>query len=434
MSTGTTQPRANPSTKGARADQGPRVSQAGERRELRWESLRAIAALGVLVAHTYGQAGGNFYGDYSERLVAGVGFGALFFFTLSGCLLYIPFARRDFGGGREIKLSQYATNRALRIFPLYYVALVVVLVFQEGGGSLEQWVRFGLLLENFSVETLNTVNGSLWTIVVELHFYLLLPPLAWAIARIAKRSTARALVVLAVLATISILIRSYSLANPQEEVLLRYSLPATFYFVCAGMALALLRTRWHGERPSWLRGPLAQAELWMLAALPFWLLFCWDYRLEPLFGISCFLALGACVLPLESGRLLRVLDWKLLGVIGLASYSLYIWHVPALRVLTDEGTNALADHFLVLLAVGIPVCCLVALLSYRVIEEPALRLRKRWGGTAWGGETGAKPEAPGEEPGGAAQPPATAGRIVTSSPSSTEVSSPSRKRMSSPPT
>ena len=35
---------------------------------------------------------------------------------------------------------------------------------------------------------------------------------------------------------------------------------------------------------------------------------------------------------------------------------------------------------------------------------------------------------------GAQLPPATAGRIVTSSPSSTGVSSPSRKRMSSPPT
>jgi hypothetical protein len=34
----------------------------------------------------------------------------------------------------------------------------------------------------------------------------------------------------------------------------------------------------------------------------------------------------------------------------------------------------------------------------------------------------------------AQEPPATAGRIVTSSPSSTDVSRPSRKRMSSPPT
>ena len=88
---------------------------------------------------------------------------------------------------------------------------------------------------------------------------------------------------------------------------------------------------------------------------------------------------------------MRVLDWKLLGVIGLASYSLYIWHVPVLRMLTRDGEGLLADHFLWLLAVAIPLCCAIALVSYRVIEEPALRLRKRWGGTAWGGEAGAKP-------------------------------------------
>ncbi|MEX2253451.1 MAG: hypothetical protein WD649_04810, partial [Thermoleophilaceae bacterium] len=173
---------------------------------------------------------------------------------------------------------------------------------------------------------------------------------------------------------------------------LRYSLPATFDFVAAGVALALLRAHWaKNGRPPWLRGPLARSEVWVLAAIPWWLLYCFDYGYEPFFVISCFLILGSCVLPLESGRAMRVLDWKLLGIIGLASYSLYIWHVPFLRLLTDNGAGVLADHFTWLVAIGIPLCCLVAVVSYRLIEEPALRLRKRWGGTAWGGEAGAKP-------------------------------------------
>ena len=353
----------------------PQIAQAGELRDTRVEALRALAAIGVVAAHAWGFAGGSFFGSFSGRLLAGIGFGALFFFALSSCLLYMPFARRDFGRGGPIGLRQYAINRAVRIFPLYYVVLVVVLIVFEGGGSFDQWWRYALFWENFSAHTINTVNGSVWTIVVELHFYLLLPPLALGLGRLTRGSLAKA----------------------------------------AGMMLALVRVAWEDGRPAWVRGPLARAELWIAVAGVLWLGSVYDYRLEPLLGPASFLLLGACMLPLEFGPALRILDLKLLGVLGIASYSIYLWHVPVLELLTDERRGPLTDHYLWLIALSVLATCLVALASYRLIEAPALKLRKRWGSTG-------------------TQPPATAGRIVTSSPSSTDVSSPSRKRMSSPPT
>ncbi len=395
---------------------GPQVAQAGEARDLRIESLRALAALGVVVTHSFGFAGGNFFGGYHERLLSGIGFGGFFFFTLSGCLLYTPFVRRDFGGGRPIRLPQYGLNRALRVFPLYFVVLVVVLVVFEGGGTFDQWWRYGLFWQNFSPNTINTVNGSVWTVAVELHFFLLLPVLAWLVASGSGASLKRAALVLGGLGLASMTVREYALANPQEQLLLRYNLPSTFHLVAAGMLLALLRVSWENNGPpAWVRGPFGRAELWVLGAIPLWMAFCWNYKLEPLFAVACFLALGACVLPLRSGRALRFLEWRTLGAIGLASYSIYLWHIPLLNLLTDGRTNVLAEHFVWLTLLALPLSILVALGSYRLVEERALRLRRRWGSTG-------------------TQPPATAGRIVTSSPSSTDVSSPSRKRMSSPPT
>ena len=393
----------------------PQIAQAGELRDTRVEALRALAAIGVVAAHAWGFAGGNFFGSFSGRLLAGIGFGALFFFALSSCLLYMPFARRDFGRGGPIGLRQYAINRAVRIFPLYYVVLVVVLIVFEGGGSFDQWWRYALFWENFSAHTINTVNGSVWTIVVELHFYLLLPPLALGLGRLTRGSLAKAAVLLGALGLLSIAVREYSFAKPDELLLLRYSLPSTFYLVAAGMMLALVRVAWEDGRPAWVRGPLARAELWIAVAGVLWLGSVYDYRLEPLLGPASFLLLGACMLPLEFGPALRILDLKLLGVLGIASYSIYLWHVPVLELLTDERRGPLTGHYLWLIALSVVATCLVALASYRLIEAPALKLRKRWGSTG-------------------TQPPATAGRIVTSSPSSTDVSSPSRKRMSSPPT
>src|SRR3954454_1054035 len=104
----------------------PQVDQAGERRSARIESLRALAALGVLVGHAYGWAhgfGADIYSSYLGRVLLSGGFGVFLFFALSGYLLFLPFARQSYGSGGPISLRRYAINRALRVLPLYYVVI-----------------------------------------------------------------------------------------------------------------------------------------------------------------------------------------------------------------------------------------------------------------------------------------------------------------------
>jgi peptidoglycan/LPS O-acetylase OafA/YrhL len=78
--------------------------------------------------------------------------------------------------------------------------------------------------------------------------------------------------------------------------------------------------------------------------------------------------------------MVRLLEWKPLVMVGLASYSIYVWHGPILELVTREANGP--DSFLPLLAVILPLVIAWALLSYRVVEEPALRLRRRWAGAA----------------------------------------------------
>src|SRR3954453_824914 len=106
---------------------GGRIEQAGEQRSARIESLRALAALGVVVSHVYGATfafGGTLYASFPHRVLFGGGDGVWVFFVLTGYLLFWPFASKIYRGG-TLDLRRYAFNRALRILPLYYAAVVV---------------------------------------------------------------------------------------------------------------------------------------------------------------------------------------------------------------------------------------------------------------------------------------------------------------------
>jgi peptidoglycan/LPS O-acetylase OafA/YrhL len=70
----------------------------------------------------------------------------------------------------------------------------------------------------------------------------------------------------------------------------------------------------------------------------------------------------------------RALDWRPLAALGVASYSLYLWHQPLLaRLELETGLG-----FLPLLAVGLPLCAAVAAVTYLTVERPFLRMRRRW--------------------------------------------------------
>jgi peptidoglycan/LPS O-acetylase OafA/YrhL len=223
------------------------------------------------------------------------------------------------------------------------------------------------------------VDGPVWSLVVELHFYLLLPLLALGIAAVARGSRARAAVALGVLGVAALAMRWYTVDGVRNiDPLWQYNLPSTFFFFIPGMLLAILKISWESETPTWLRGPLRHGSTWLALTVPLWVLVFRDYNWDALVGVATFLTIGACVLPLGQSRVVRALEWRPLAVLGTASYSLYLWHLPIVDHLV---THQLAgDPLVVLVAVIVPLTCVIALVSYRVIEAPWLRIRKRWQG------------------------------------------------------
>jgi acetyltransferase len=357
----------------------PQVSQAGERRLARVESLRALAALAVCAAHAWGFAHHHRpegYDTFLERVIYGGGFGVYLFFALSGYLLFWPFARHYWGEGARIDLRRYAVNRFVRIMPLYWTVVIVLLILQEGGGTWEQWWRFMLLWENFSQETFGTVDGALWSLVVEVHFYLLLPFLAAGIARLAPNRR-QATIVVAGIGLLSLLLWIGKVTTAEHpDRLWSHNIPATFYFFVPGMLLALARLTVEERRPAWLEGPAAHSGLWLALSVGMWMIVFSNFRYSPLSTLASFLAVGACVLPLRESLLRRVLDWRPLAAVGVVSYSLYVWHSRVEQNLIKW--DPFPDTTLGIMFLTIPLAIAAAFVSYRVVEEPFLRLRRRW--------------------------------------------------------
>jgi peptidoglycan/LPS O-acetylase OafA/YrhL len=233
----------------------------------------------------------------------------------------------------------------------------------------------------------------MWSLVVEVHFYILLPLLAIALHRLAKGSSRRVLLILALLAVASIKIHHLGDgAGHGWAAVWDSSLPATFFFFVPGMALAVLKSEPGGRTfSSLVPRRLASANIWLAAAVPFWAVTVASFTLtgEVACAVGSFFALGACVLPLRASRLVAALDWKPVAALGVASYSFYLWHLPLAtwvrhRHLEFFGGNPPAWLFFV---ESLVVCVPVAFVSYAIVESPFLRLRRRWWGRPAGSAT-----------------------------------------------
>ncbi len=119
------------------------------------------------------------------------------FFVVSGFLVTMSFENSS-------SLGSYASKRLRRIAPAYITVVIVAalglsvisaLPWHAYFTSHELWryVAFNLILSNFSAPSLpgvfqtnfmSAVNGSLWTIKIEVAFYCLVPFVVWATRRV----------------------------------------------------------------------------------------------------------------------------------------------------------------------------------------------------------------------------------------------------------
>jgi peptidoglycan/LPS O-acetylase OafA/YrhL len=382
--------------------------------------MRAIAAGTVVVVHVWAFSSpsgavlgaASWIGDAISSLAAGV----TLFFTLSGFLLYRPFAAAIARAVPHMPIRTYLRNRFLRIAPAYWVILLAAALIlgtvnvRTSAGALEvgrltnpaTLLQAGLLVYDYRPSQLLIGVGPAWSLAVEVVFYLALPLLVLAAAFIARRFERRRDRILVLLGPPLLLLllglsgkAAAGIALPADPTagyganwhsVIERSFWAQADLFSFGMATAVLYVETEDGRIS-----LPRRWRWIAAglALLIFLPCAWtmhqgeqSYLLQNTGeALAIALAFAAIVLPgrvaREPARVTRWLETPFLVAFGIASYSVFLWHVPvidwlAARNLMFEGwAGLLLNVAIVGLIVGV-----LSAITYRFVERPALR-RKR---------------------------------------------------------
>jgi peptidoglycan/LPS O-acetylase OafA/YrhL len=349
------------------------------------DGLRGIAILLVLLLH-FTMYGGtpatSGIGGFVHRFALAGWIGVDLFFVLSGFL--ITGILWDAKGGERYFRNFYA-RRILRIFPLYYGALVVFLVllpFWPGHAGLqrlrEEGIWYWTYLVNVQIAREGWPDfgalGHFWSLAVEEQFYLLWPLAVFLLPR-------RPLMALCVgVGGLAVGFRlALHLAAREEAAFVL--LPARVDALAAGALLALA-VRGPGGLPAALRWakPAAAVALAGLAAL-----FVWKRGLpaeDPEVAVAGYTLLailfaGALALALESGAG-RWLAAPWLVFFGRYSYGLYVLHHPLLFLKPEWLSYGSLAGWLLFVAGATGVTVALALLSWYLWEKPFLDLKDRF--------------------------------------------------------
>jgi peptidoglycan/LPS O-acetylase OafA/YrhL len=321
--------------------------------------------------------------------------GVSLFFVLSGFLLAMPFIA-EAEGGRHVRRREYALRRAMRILPMYYLALLVALGWST---PIAQWASSWPFLV-----FLNPLAGPYalwpfsigwWSLATEVQFYVLLPLIALAFGR-SRRVT------LALLAgyAVAYLAVATGLVLPGIEPWLRAQsvVGRGPLFLCGILAAWFyrrhgdaVRTRLAASRPLAAGG----ADLFLavvfvaLAFLLRWVnrsgffpieesqWYVWHVPEGALWTVVLLIVLLA---PL---RLKAVLSNRVLAWLGVLSYSIYLLHQPLLYYSVGvarrpfPGMTGWSPSAMLWFAVITAVCVGLASLTYRFIERPFLVRKAR---------------------------------------------------------
>lgn len=336
-----------------------RLGEAASGRDNNFNLLRMLAATGVLVSHAYPIALGPGAPEPLERLLRGTNLGDLCvyaFFAISGFFIAQSWDRAP-------DPARFLQARALRLFP----ALAAVLLVTVAVGLWLTTVPAALfwpdaahyVIRNLSLFFLQypivgvfednpygpAINGSLWTLNYEVLCYL--GVLVGGMLGLIRRPAAMAGVFALALAAHA---AGQALALPYRmERLIELGLP-----FAAGATLYA----WRDRIPLGAGGPFALSVL--AAAL----------YATPAFQATLVLALCAWVMWLgfaPGGAIRRY------NALGDYSYGMYVYAFPAQQLMAWAGIDApLANA-----AAALPLTLACAVLSWRLVEKPALRLKDR---------------------------------------------------------
>ena len=353
------------------------VAETAKRQNI-FDFIRLMAALAVVVEHSVHHLGVAFlWHDANDALWFNGGVAT--FFIISGMMVSRS-GERVYADRRPWR--DFYVNRALRILPAIYAyaGTLVLLLLVTGFIAPRQLLTFEFvaflasnlflvpvwsppMLDSFGI---GIVNGSLWTIPVEVSFYAIVPAIVMLAARGGWRRT---LVAIFAVSTVAVVAYGVAGATASESVgwkLFGVTFGPYLWWFAVGMAWSRLWPR--VKHSGWIA--LAMILLYFVLAK------------LPLDTGPAFIANAAAALPLSYAVVWlgyngpRVLG-RFTTRIGDLSFSVYIWHMIVVNLLVSWGARGWEINGTILVIGVILLTSAIAFVSWHLVEKRALN-RKRY--------------------------------------------------------
>jgi peptidoglycan/LPS O-acetylase OafA/YrhL len=216
--------------------------------------IRAVAAILVVLTHAAYTTGKYTHG-YAGLIYSRMEIGVPIFFVLSGFLLFGPWVRACAQGKDGPSVRRYAWHRVRRIMPAYVVTVLAAYLlyhFRTAGpnpghtwlGLFRNLTLTQIYTDDYLFSYLHQGLTQMWSLAVEVAFYVALPVLAWLLLVVLCRRQRRPVLLMVGLSVLA-------LATPAWLVLVhttdwlpdgaRLWLPTYLAWFVGGMMLAALR-------------------------------------------------------------------------------------------------------------------------------------------------------------------------------------------------
>lgn len=393
------------------------------------DGIRALACLMVLIVHVSTETGDALAPGILGGVLSATALAVPLFFALSGVLLYRPWARATLDGTRGPHVPSYLWRRVMRVFPAYWVVAATALVLWAGEhrGSVVHWIEVLTLSFPFNTSPHWAGPGpyglgQMWSLSVEVSFYLTLPLFAMVLHLWARGGATvnargkRLLIGLATMTALSFLalIPQY-FPEPSEHM--HSWLPRCMGMFAVGMGLAVL-SEWAWREPG-ADGPVrrlcrtvaASPGLCWLVAGAFFLLEAtpaaggrffepgnlWISAVESLanIGFALFMVAPAALAPrpkegpptaLRTVQAWRGGAWldsimrhRVMTFFAPISYGVFLWQFVVLYLWRDfTGQEIFAGSFWLDIIPVLIFTTLLAKLTFHFVEEPSRKWSRRF--------------------------------------------------------
>jgi peptidoglycan/LPS O-acetylase OafA/YrhL len=332
------------------------------------DGLRGLAIIEVLITHHGITLPATVAGQLIARLATAGSTGVDLFFVLSGYLITQGLLSAK---GKPLYFRGFYWRRFLRILPLAYAVLAVLLLVMPAVTDGQQWAYFSFLanwIQGLSGHPPGYGFSVFWSLAIEEQFYLVWPLLVLVVPRHGLAYVAAATFVGTLLARVTAALMGMS----------AFSIYVLTPFRLDGLALGALIA---------IVGPPAFAKFAGYLALATGSLLVGVFVIAGEIPLTAqwFQPLGFSIIALFYGALLimcltrsgvaSVFESRPLTIFGTYSYCLYLVHDPLrIPVQLALGANApIGAQFSVWVAAALGL----SWASWRWLEKPLLRLKTR---------------------------------------------------------